>query len=49
VAEVQDLKVQLELRAQDIKTLNGQIDGLKGVNEELKVDIRWVMHCYSGD
>jgi kinesin family protein 5 len=37
LAEVQDLKQQLELRAQEIKSLNANIDGLKGVNEELKV------------
>jgi kinesin family protein 5 len=36
LAEVQDLKQQLELRAQEIKSLNANIDGLKGVNEELK-------------
>jgi kinesin family protein 5 len=37
LGEVQDLKQQLELKAQEIRTLNGNIDSLKNVNEELKV------------
>ncbi|EGN95951.1 hypothetical protein SERLA73DRAFT_170395 [Serpula lacrymans var. lacrymans S7.3] len=36
VSEVADLKQQLELKSNEIRTLNSSIDGLKGVNEELK-------------
>ena len=36
-SEVQDLKQQLELKANEIRSLNTTIDGLKSVNEELKV------------
>lgn len=36
LSEVSDLKQQLEMRQADIRTLNSTIDGLKGVNEELK-------------
>lgn len=41
--EVQDLKQQLEFKANEIRSLNTSIDGLKSVNEELKVchSIRW--------
>ncbi|KAH8106973.1 kinesin heavy chain [Cristinia sonorae] len=35
-SEVTDLKQQLELRSNEIRTLNGTIDSLKSVNEELK-------------
>lgn len=35
--EVADLKQQLDMRATEIRNLNSSIDGLKGVNEELKV------------
>ena len=35
--EVQDLKQQLEIKGNEIRTLNATIDGLKSVNEELKV------------
>jgi hypothetical protein len=44
-SEVQDLKQQLELKSNEIRSLNTSIDGLKGVNEELKVchfSIRWL-------
>ncbi|PVF98921.1 kinesin-domain-containing protein [Serendipita vermifera] len=34
--EVQDLKQQLELKLSEIRSLNANIDNLKGVNEELK-------------
>ena len=37
--EVQDLKQQLEIRGNEIRTLNATIDSLKSVNEELKVRI----------
>jgi kinesin family member 5 len=51
-SEVQDLKQQLELKANEIRSLNTTIDGLKSVNEELKVchfSIRWfVRHWYGG-
>jgi len=43
--EVQDLKQQLEFKANEIRSLNTSIDGLKSVNEELKVChlfIRWL-------
>lgn len=36
-SEVQDLKQQLELKANEIRSLSTTIDGLKSVNEELKV------------
>lgn len=35
--EVVDLKQQLELKGNEIRTLNATIDSLKSVNEELKV------------
>ncbi|KAI0328591.1 kinesin heavy chain [Cubamyces sp. BRFM 1775] len=35
-SEVQDLKQQLELKGNEIRTLNATIDSLKSVNEELK-------------
>ena len=37
VGEVQDLKQQLEMKANEIRNLNSSIDSLKSVNEELKV------------
>jgi len=43
-SDVQDLKQQLELKNNEIRSLNTSIDGLKSVNEELKVChfyIRW--------
>lgn len=36
-SEVQDLKQQLEMKSNEIRSLNTAIDSLKGVNEELKV------------
>lgn len=36
--EVADLKQQLEMRSVEIRNLGSTIDGLKGVNEELKVE-----------
>ena len=36
-SDVQDLKQQLELKTNEIRSLNTTIDGLKSVNEELKV------------
>ena len=35
--EVNDLRQQLELRSNEVRTLNATIDSLKSVNEELKV------------
>lgn len=40
VNEVHDLKQQVEIRANEIRNLNGTVDGLKSVNEELKVSGR---------
>jgi kinesin family protein 5 len=37
ISEVADLKQQLELKSNEIRTLNASIDSLKSVNEELKV------------
>lgn len=37
LSEVTDLKQQLEMRSNEIRILNGSIDSLKSVNEELKV------------
>lgn len=34
--EVQDLKQQIDIKGNEIRTLNGTIDSLKSVNEELK-------------
>jgi kinesin family member 5 len=34
---VQDLKQQMEMKSNEIRSLNASIDGLKSVNEELKV------------
>ncbi|KAG2753199.1 kinesin heavy chain [Suillus brevipes Sb2] len=36
ISEVADLKQQLELKSNEIRTLNASIDSLKSVNEELK-------------
>ncbi|KAH7914711.1 P-loop containing nucleoside triphosphate hydrolase protein [Hygrophoropsis aurantiaca] len=36
ISEVADLKQQLELKGNEIRTLNASIDSLKSVNEELK-------------
>jgi kinesin family protein 5 len=36
LSEVQDLKQQLDLKANEIRNLNSSIDSLKSVNEELK-------------
>ena len=35
-SEVQDLKQQVEIKSNEIRTLNATIDSLKSVNEELK-------------
>lgn len=52
VAEVQDLKQQIELKAAEVRNLNSTIDSLKGVNEELKVCLSpcyWrLLMCYGG-
>ena len=37
LSEVTDLKQQLELKGNEIRSLGASIDSLKGVNEELKV------------
>jgi kinesin family protein 5 len=36
-SEVADLKQQLELKSNEVRSLNASIDSLKSVNEELKV------------
>ncbi|KAF8163319.1 kinesin heavy chain [Crassisporium funariophilum] len=36
LSEVSDLKQQLEIRSNELRSLNGSIDSLKSVNEELK-------------
>ena len=43
LSEVQDLKQQLELRSNEIRSLNATIDSLKSVNEELKVSLK--LYC----
>ena len=35
--EVADLKQQLEMKSNEVRSLNASIDSLKSVNEELKV------------
>lgn len=40
LSEVADLKQQLEMRSNEIRALNGTIDSLKSVNEELKVGFK---------
>lgn len=42
--EVQDLKQQVELKSNEVRTLNSNISELKNLNEELKVRIR-LMKC----
>ena len=37
LSEVSDLKQQLEIRNNEVRSLNASIDSLKSVNEELKV------------
>ena len=37
--EIQDLKQQIELKGNEVRSLTSTIDGLKGVNEELKVRV----------
>jgi len=37
LSEVADLRQQLELRGNEVRSLNASIDSLKSVNEELKV------------
>lgn len=46
VSEVQDLKQQLELRSNEIRSLNSSIDSLKSVNEELKVCRDSICHSH---
>jgi len=36
-SEVLDLKQQLEMKGNEVRTLNATVDSLKSVNEELKV------------
>jgi len=36
-SEVVDLKQQLEMKSNEVRSLNASIDSLKSVNEELKV------------
>jgi kinesin family protein 5 len=37
-SEIADLKQQLEMKGNEVRTLNVSIDSLKSLNEELKVD-----------
>ena len=46
LSEVSDLKQQLELRSNEVRSLNASIDSLKSVNEELKVS-RFTAHQLS--
>jgi uncharacterized protein YlxW (UPF0749 family) len=39
LSEVSDLKQQLELRNNEVRSLSASIDSLKSVNEELKVRV----------
>jgi uncharacterized protein YlxW (UPF0749 family) len=39
LSEVSDLKQQLEIRNNEVRSLNASIDSLKSVNEELKVSV----------
>lgn len=41
LSEVSDLKQQLEIRNNEVRSLNASIDSLKSVNEELKVRVIW--------
>jgi SMC interacting uncharacterized protein involved in chromosome segregation len=41
LGEVSDLKQQLEMKANEVRSLNASIDSLKSVNEELKVCISY--------
>lgn len=50
--EVADLKQQLDMRSTEIRNLNSTIDGLKGVNEELKVRDMFqgtTLRCFKSD
>jgi kinesin family protein 5 len=38
-SEVLDLKQQLEMKGNEVRTLNATVDSLKSVNEELKVSL----------
>lgn len=48
-SEVLDLKQQLDLKGNEIRSLNSTIENLKGVNEELKVSswLRFGLTCLS--
>lgn len=43
LSEVQDLKQQLDIRSNEIRTLNATIDSLKSVNDELKVGFYFII------
>ena len=45
--EIQDLKQQLELKGNEIRSLMSTNDGLKSVNEELKVGIPDELYCHA--
>ena len=45
LSEVSDLKQQLEIRNNEIRSLNASIESLKGVNEELKVRVLGTVFC----
>jgi hypothetical protein len=49
VSEVNDLKLQLEARAVEIRNLNATVDSLKSVNEELKVSAMFRFFSRVGD
>lgn len=42
-SEVADLKQQLEMKGNEVRSLNASIDSLKSVNEELKVSFGHVV------
>lgn len=49
LSEVSDLKQQLEVRNNEVRSLNASIDSLKSVNEELKVRVirNHAVHMFS--
>ena len=49
LSEVSDLKQQLEIRNNEVRSLNASIDSLKSVNEELKVRMirNYFVHLFS--
>ena len=49
MSEVSDLKQQLEIKNNEVRSLNASIDSLKSVNEELKVRVirNHAVHLFS--